>query len=136
MAVTYLQPAGLPRIDLYRQVSVATGSKLISVAGQVSWDEEGNTIGGGDLASQVEQCYVNAGTALAAAGATFDDVVRLRVYVAGGWTSDRMPRFEEGVARAAARLGTRPVPPATLIGVVALDVPDHLVEVEVTAVVE
>ncbi|WP_016908476.1 RidA family protein [Streptomyces xiaopingdaonensis] len=136
MAVTLLHPEGLPRIDLYRHVSVATGSKLVSVAGQVSWDEDGATVGAGDLAAQVEQCYVNAATALAAAGATFDDVVRLKVYVAGGWTSDRMPLFEEGVARAAARLGTRPTPPITLIGVVSLDIPDHLVELEVTAVVE
>ncbi|WP_328327277.1 hypothetical protein OHA70_00545 [Kribbella sp. NBC_00382] len=37
-------------------------------------------------------------------------------------------RGAEGVA------GTTPVPPGTLIGVAALDVPDHLVEVEAIAV--
>lgn len=47
-----------------------------------------------------------------------------------------MPSFMEGVARAAAKLGVTPVPPATLVGVAALDVPEHLVEVEATAVLD
>ncbi|MGW1143024.1 RidA family protein, partial [Streptomyces zhihengii] len=36
MAVTLMNPAGLPEIDVYRQVSVATGSRLVFVAGQVA----------------------------------------------------------------------------------------------------
>lgn len=47
-----------------------------------------------------------------------------------------MPAFLTGVARAAERLGENPVPPGTLIGVAALDVPDHLVEVEAVAVLD
>ena len=75
MAITLTNPMGLPEIDVYRQVSVATGSKLVFVAGQVAWDADGVTIGEGDLAAQVEQCYVNVATALAGAGASFADVV-------------------------------------------------------------
>jgi enamine deaminase RidA (YjgF/YER057c/UK114 family) len=134
MAVTLMNPSGLPQIPVYRQVSIATGSKLVFVAGQVSWDAEGVTVGEGDLAAQVERSYLNAGTALAAAGASFDDVVKLTVYVVD-WTPDKMPLFLEGVARAAAKLGTTPMAPGTLIGVATLDVPDHLVEVEVTAII-
>ena len=134
MAITLVNPAGLPEIDVYRQVSIATGSKLVFLAGQVAWDADGTTVGG-DLAAQVEQCYVNVGTALAGAGATFDDVAKLTVYVVG-WTPDKMPLLLDGIARAAARLGVTPVPPATMIGVAALDVPEHLVEVEATAVID
>lgn len=47
-----------------------------------------------------------------------------------------MPLFLEGAARAAARLRTTPIAPGTLIGVAALDVPDHLVEVEATAIID
>lgn len=47
-----------------------------------------------------------------------------------------MPLFLEGVARAATKIGSAPVPPGTLLGVAALDVPSHLVEVEATAVIE
>ncbi|MFJ7776869.1 RidA family protein [Streptomyces yangpuensis] len=135
MAVTLINPTGLPEIDAYRQVAVATGSKLVFVAGQVSWDAEGVVVGEDDLAAQVEQCYLNVGTALAGAGATFDDVAKLTVHVVD-WTPDKMPRLLEGIGRAAARLGVTPVPPATLLGVAALDVPEHLVEVEATAVVD
>ncbi|WP_169984311.1 RidA family protein [Microbispora sp. H10836] len=134
MAITLLNPMGLPEIDAYRQVSVATGSKLVFVAGQVAWDADGVTVGEGDLAAQVEQCYLNVATALAGAGASFDDVAKLTVYVVD-WAPAKMPLFLEGVARASAKLGVTPVPPGTLLGVAALDVPEHLVEVEAVAVV-
>jgi enamine deaminase RidA (YjgF/YER057c/UK114 family) len=135
MAITLVNPSGLPKIDAYRQVSIATGSKLVFVAGQVAWDAEGVTVGEGDLAAQVEQCYLNISTALAEAGGSFDDVAKLTVYVVD-WTPDKMPALMEGISRAAAALGVTPVPPATLLGVAALDVPDHLVEVEATAIID
>ncbi|WP_405820135.1 RidA family protein [Streptomyces sp. NBC_01390] len=135
MAITLLNPEGLPKIDVYRQVSIATGSKLVFIAGQVAWDADGVTVGEGDLAAQVERSYLNVGTALAEAGATFDDVAKLTVY-AVDWTPDKMPTLLEGIARAAEKLGVTPVPPATLIGVAALDIPDHLVEIEATAVID
>ncbi|MFD5035721.1 RidA family protein [Streptomyces sp. NPDC056844] len=135
MAITLTNPAGLPEIDVYRQVSVATGSKLVFVAGQVAWGADGVTVGEGDLAAQVEQCYVNVATALAGVGASFGDVAKLNVHVVD-WTPDKMPLLLEGISRASARLGATPAPPATLLGVAALDVPEHLVEVEVTAVID
>ncbi|MFJ8783634.1 MULTISPECIES: RidA family protein [unclassified Streptomyces] len=135
MAITLLNPGGLPEIDVYRQVAIASGTKLVFVAGQVAWDAEGRTIGEGDLAAQVEQCYVNIGTALAEAGGSFDDVAKLTFHVVD-WTPDKMPLLLEGMSRAAARLGVTPVPPATLLGVAALDVPDHLVEIEAVAVLD
>ncbi|MCQ8828989.1 RidA family protein [Streptomyces samsunensis] len=135
MAITLVNPSGLPEVEAYRQVSIATGSRLVHMAGQVAWDAEGVTVGEGDLAAQVEQCYLNVGTALAGAGGSFDDVVKLTVYVVD-WTPEKMPLFLEGAARAAAKLGVTPVPPGTLLGVAALDVPEHLVEIEATAVLD
>ncbi|MEV4169753.1 RidA family protein [Nonomuraea sp. NPDC049709] len=135
MPITLVDPSGLPQIDVYRQVSIASGSKLVFVAGQVAWDAGGVTIGVGDLAAQVEQCYLNIGTALAGAGGSFDDVAKLTVHVVD-WTPDKMPQLLAGISRAAERLGVTPVPPATLIGVAALDVPEHLVEIEATAVID
>ncbi|SEL30347.1 RidA family protein [Nonomuraea pusilla] len=135
MAITLVNPPGLPQIDAYRQVSIATGSKLVFIAGQVAWDADGVTVGVGDLAAQVEQCYLNVGTALAGVGASFDDVAKLTIHVVG-WTPDKMPQLMEGISRAAAKLGVTPVPPGTLLGVAALDVPEHLVEVEATAIID
>ncbi|GAB3458123.1 RidA family protein [Streptomonospora sediminis] len=135
MAITLVNPDGLPEVGIYRQVSVATGSKLVFVAGQVAWGGDGGTVGKGDLAAQAEQCYLNIATALAAAGATFDDVAKLTVYLVD-WTPDKMPLFVEGVSRAAEKLGGTPLPPLTGIGVAALAEPDLLVEVEATAVID
>ncbi|MFI6733780.1 RidA family protein [Nonomuraea sp. NPDC050451] len=133
MAITLVNPSGLPKIDVYRQVSIASGTKLVFIAGQVAWDADGITVGEGDLAAQVEQCYLNIATALTEVGGSFDDVAKLTFYVVD-WTPDRMPSLLEGISRATAKLGITPVPPATLLGVAALDVPDHLVEIEATAV--
>ncbi len=128
MTVTLLDAPGLPEIPLYRQVSVATGSRLIHIAGQVAWD-------GGDFATQVEQAYLNVGTALAAAGATFDDVVKLTAHVVD-WQPARMPELVDGIARASARLGVTIAAPASLFGIMALDVPEHLIEIEAVAVLD
>ena len=135
MAVTMVNPEGLPEIDLYRHVSVATGSRLVSIAGQVAYDAQGATVGAGDYAAQVEQAYLNVATALAAVDGTFDDVVRLTMFIVD-WTPDKTPLLLDGVARAAAKLGVTPVPPFTGIGVSALAGADLLVELEATAVLD
>jgi enamine deaminase RidA (YjgF/YER057c/UK114 family) len=136
--ITLVDPAGLPQVGIYRQVAVATGSRTVHVAGQIARDAEGDKVGEGDFTAQVEQCYLNVGTALAEVGATFDDVVKLTLYfVASEWTPEKMPLFVEGVARAAATLGVDvPMAPLTGIGVAALAEPDVLVEVEAIAVLE
>jgi enamine deaminase RidA (YjgF/YER057c/UK114 family) len=135
MTINLVNPEGLPEVPIYRQVAVATGSKLVFIAGQVAVDADGSRVGVGDFAAQVEQCYLNVATALAAAGASFDDVAKLTVYLVD-WTPDKMPLFMEGVARASAKLGVTPLPPLTGIGVAALAEPGLLVEVEATAVID
>lgn len=136
MSIRLVNPAGLPQVPIYRQVAVATGSRLVFIAGQIARDADGGKVGEGDLAAQVEQVYLNLHTALTGVGATFDDVVKLTVYLVD-WTPDKMGPFVEGVARATARLGIDPpLPPLTGIGVAALAEPDVLVEVEATAVLD
>lgn len=135
MPVTLIDPQGLPELDLYRQVAVATGSRTVFVAGQVGWDAATGAVAGPDLAAQTAQCYLNVARALEEVGASFDDVVRLTVYLVD-WTPDKMPELVAGIARAAATLGIEPPrPPLTGIGVAALAEPGLLVEVEATAVV-
>ncbi len=123
MAVELVNPDGLPKPEVYRQLSIATGSRLVFLAGQVARDADGNRVGEGDLAAQVEQAYLNIGTAMAAIGGSFDDVAKLTVYIVD-WSPDKMPLLGEGVARAAAKLGVDPVKPITLLGVAALGEPD------------
>jgi len=135
MTITLVDPEGLPKVEVYRQVSIATGSKLVFIAGQVAWYADGSLIGEGDLAAQVEQCFLNVGTALAAAGGSFDDVAKLTIYVVD-WTVDKMPLLMDGIARASAKLGVTPMSPGTLVGVVILFEPRILVEIEAIAVLD
>ena len=133
MPVEVFNPDGLPKPEVYRQVAVATGSRTVYMAGQVARDADGSPVGAGDLAAQVEQAYVNVGTAVAAAGGTFDDVAKLTLYVVD-WSEEKFAALGEGVDRAAARLGVDPLKPITLIPVAALGEPDLLVEVDAVAV--
>ncbi len=89
MTITLVNPDGVPKVDIYRQVSAATGSRLVFIAGQVARTADGETVGRGDLAAQIEQCYLTLGAALAGVGATFDDVAKLTVYLVD-WTPEKM----------------------------------------------
>ena len=135
MTIKLFNPDGLPKPDVYRQVAIAEGSRLVFLAGQVARDADGNPVGAGDFAAQVEQAYLNVGRAMTEVGGSFDDVAKLTIYVVD-WSPEKYPLLGEGVARAAAKLGVDPVKPITLLGVSALGEPDLMVEVEATAVLD
>src|ERR1700712_1636119 len=136
MSITLIDPQGLPKVDFFHQVSNATGSRLVFIAGQVAWDTDGTLVGEGDLAAHVEQSYLNVGASLAEVGGSLGNIVKLTNYVTN-WTVDKMPLVQDGRARACAKLGvTKFMPPGTLIGVAALFVPEHLIEVEAIAVLD
>jgi enamine deaminase RidA (YjgF/YER057c/UK114 family) len=135
MTIILTNAEALPKVDFFRQVAIATGSKLVFMAGQVAWDANGTLVGRGDLAAQVEQCYLNVAAAVAEAGGTFDDVAKLTTYITD-WTLDKMPLVQEGRARALARIGVTSLAPGTLVGVAALFTPDILVEIEAVAVID
>lgn len=134
MPVTLLNPEGLPQSEVYHQVAVGTGSRSIHIAGQVSVDADGNPVAPGDLAGQVAQAYRNVGVALAAAGATFADVVRLRIYIVD-WDIEKMPQLMEGAGRVAEELQLVPAP-ISLIAVPVGFTAHELVEIEATAVLD
>jgi enamine deaminase RidA (YjgF/YER057c/UK114 family) len=134
MSIELITPAALPTTTTHHQLSIATGSKLVFIAGQVALDADGNRVGDGDTAAQVEQCYVNIAAALAAAGATFDDVAKFTVY-ATDLSPAALEAFGEGISRACERLQIpQPMAPLTGIGVVALAEPEFRVEIEAIAV--
>jgi enamine deaminase RidA (YjgF/YER057c/UK114 family) len=133
MPVETLNPASLFEPEHYAQVSIATGTRIVSIAGQVAHDAHGHLVAPGDLEAQVEQAFVNVGLALAAASATFADVFKLTIYVTR-WTLDQMPQFVAGYERAARRVGFEARPPASLIGVEVLFHPDVRVEIEASAI--
>lgn len=108
---------------------VAGGSRLVFTAGACPLDEDGATVGVGDVAAQARQVVDNLRVALADAGAGLGEVVRTTVYVA---SSDR---GDLGTAWQVVREALAPNdPPSTLLGVAVLGYPDQLVEVDAVAV--
>ena len=126
------RPDGLLVNPAFSQVVASTGARTIYTAGQVSIDERGTLVGPGDLAAQTTQVMRNVGLALAAAGATFADVVKITTYVV-----DYKPEHRAVIGAARAPfLSNGPPPASTLVGVSALAHPDWLVEIEAIAVVD
>lgn len=63
------------------QVVTTDGERLVHLSGQVASDAEGTPVGPGDHAAQATQIVRNIEAALAAVGATRDDIVKETVYV-------------------------------------------------------
>ena len=72
-----INPTGLFKSPNYSQVVAVQGGRTIYVSGQVSVNAQGDIVGKGDFRAQTKQVHENLKTALAAVGATFDDVVKL-----------------------------------------------------------
>jgi len=128
----YLKPEGLAPVTAYSHVVVARPGKVIFIAGQVALDKEGKLVGKDDLKAQAVQVFANLKTALAAAGATFDDVVKINWYIKG-YKPDVLPTLRE--VRSTYFSKNAPPPASTLVGVMSLAQDDYLIEVEAIAVV-
>jgi enamine deaminase RidA (YjgF/YER057c/UK114 family) len=92
-SVEHLNPDGSHKNPAYSQVVVATGDvQTVYVGGQSAVDTAGNVAGRDDIKVQAEQIFVNLETALAAAGARLDHVVKWKIYVVQG--QPPRPAFE------------------------------------------
>lgn len=131
MTLELINPPDLPTPTTYTQVVVATGAKLIFVAGQEPEDLDGKLVGAGDLALQARQVFANLGRALAAGGATPEHVARITIYVVG-YDRDRHLAIIE--AARTALFGDHK-PADVVVGVAALS-PGYLIEVDAFAVVD
>ncbi len=69
-----------PAIGPYSQ-AIRAGS-LLFLSGQIPLDPATGTMIDGDITAQTHQVFANLKAVLAAAGATFDDVVKTTVYLA------------------------------------------------------
>ncbi|MDR7277850.1 RidA family protein [Catenuloplanes atrovinosus] len=100
---------------------------LLFVSGQVPFDEDGAVVGVGDMRAQAERTFHNLGVVLAAAGASFADLVKLTYFV----------RDVSAVAdvRAARDLfvDVANPPASSLVEVSGLIHPDLLIEIEAVA---
>ena len=110
---------------VYSHAVVTTRPKLIFITGQLAKDERGEVVGKGDMRAQIRQVGHNLKLALAAAGATLDDVVKTNTYVTD---------YELYVHNADLRDALLAVlPTSTTVEVKRLAHPDCLIEIEAIA---
>ena len=135
MKWNHLNPPDLPDWgSFFSQVICVEGHgvKHVFIAGQVGVDAQKQLAGDGGFEAQTERAFENLGKALAGAGAAWEDVVKLTIYVVD---------YEQ--ARAAVigrairgRFAAGKLPTCSLIGVQALAESRFAIEVEATALVD
>jgi enamine deaminase RidA (YjgF/YER057c/UK114 family) len=126
----HVSPHGLAPGNGYSQVVSAAAGRLVAVSGQVALDDQGEVVGAGDPRVQTEQVFENLGAALAAAGATFADVIKLTYFVLDVAV---LPMIREVRDR---HVDTERPPASSAFQVGALFRPDLLLEVEALAVTD
>lgn len=104
-----------------------TDAKWIYISGQIANDAEGSLVAPNDLPAQTEQVFANIQAILEANGVTFRDVVKIQSYLT---TLNGLSGSREVRAR---YLPSEP-PASTTVQVVALLVPEAVIEVDVVAV--
>jgi reactive intermediate/imine deaminase len=123
-------PGVSPPIGTYSHVvRVETGDAVwLHVSGQIAVDPTGALVGVGDMRAQTERVYENLRVILQAHGATFTDVVKMNTYVT---TLEELTAMREVRSRYLAS----DLPASTAVQVVALVVPEALIEVDAVAVI-
>jgi enamine deaminase RidA (YjgF/YER057c/UK114 family) len=131
VTVSLIRAPELSDVAEYAYAATApAGSRYIFLAGACPLDENGATVGVGDYAAQAARSVENLRTALAAAGATIENVISTRVLVATTRQEDLVTAWE--VVRDA--FGDHDVP-STLMGVTVLGYLNQVVEIEAVAAV-
>lgn len=100
---------------------------LVFVSGTTASDEQEQTVSVGDAYGQTQFIFRKIESALKEAGAELSDVVRTRMYVTD------IDRWEE-IGKAHGEVFSEIRPASTMVEVSRLVNPDHLVEIEVDAV--
>lgn len=106
-------------------LGVASDGPLLFTAGVTARDPHGKVVGVGDMRAQIEQCFLNVGDVLRAAGADYGDVLKWTMYTTDidAYQQHRDVWHRYFVDR----------PASTLIEVRRFVVPEMLVEIEAVA---
>ncbi|WP_328666961.1 RidA family protein [Streptomyces sp. NBC_00322] len=121
-------PEGVAPGTGYSHVVWGTG-RFVAVSGQCALDEAGKVVGEGDPAAQATQVFENLRRCLAAAGASFDDVVKLTYFVTDVAHLPAVRAARDAVIDAGR------LPASSAVQVAALFRPELLVEIEAFALV-
>ncbi len=130
MPKKHVNPASLfPSVEHgFSQVVIASGAKTVFISGQTAWDANKRIVGR-NCGEQARQALQNVKTAVEAAGGTLSDIVTLRIYVV------HIAENVEAVGSALRDVFDKSAD-QHVDGVSSLAVPEFLIEVEATAVLE
>jgi enamine deaminase RidA (YjgF/YER057c/UK114 family) len=131
VTIERVNPPNLARPSGFAHAVVATGSRLVFLAGQTALDAAG-TVVGDTVAAQFEHALANLLTALRAAGGSAEHLASLTIYAVD--LGDYRAHSRE-IGEAWRRLAGREYPAMAAIGVDALWDPAALVEIQGYAVV-
>lgn len=127
----FVNPPGLKPLGMYSNTACGKGT-MVFIAGQVAVDAAGKVVGRGDYEAQAVQVFENLKLALSAAGATFEDVLKLTIFI-----RNLTPEARKAVMGVRGRYISHTNPPAaTMIGIDRLVEEELLVEIEAVAVVD
>jgi enamine deaminase RidA (YjgF/YER057c/UK114 family) len=129
--IIHINPDGLMKNPAFSQVILTQGKgKTIYIGGQNSVNANREIIGKGNIQSQTEQIMKNIQNALSACNATFDNIIKLNIYIVQG--QDAYGAFLSS-QKFLAQNSNPPV--ITVLFVAGLMNPDYLIEIDVTAFV-
>jgi enamine deaminase RidA (YjgF/YER057c/UK114 family) len=131
VSIERVNPPSLAAPSGFAHAVVATGGRIVFLAGQTALDADGAIVGG-SVVEQFEQALANLLTALAAAGGQPADLASLTVYAVD--LADYRAHGRE-IGAVWRRLAGRDYPAMAAIGVSRLWDPAALVEVQGHAVV-
>ncbi|GAA2446777.1 MULTISPECIES: RidA family protein [Streptomyces] len=120
-------PDGVAPGSGYSHVVWGSG-RFIAISGQCALDAEGRVVGEGDAGAQARRVFENLRRCLAAAGAGFDDVVKLTYFVTDVAHLPAVRAARDEV------IDTARPPASSAVQVSALFRPELLVEIEAFAV--
>jgi reactive intermediate/imine deaminase len=126
--VQYVNPPTLSVPAGYSHVVQVHSGRTVYIAGQVALDKSGNVVGKNDFAAQATQVFENLKLALAAAGATFDNLVKVTTFVTD------MSHLQ-ALRAIRARYYGKNAPASTLVQVGKLANEELMIEIEAIAVV-
>ncbi|MBL7931335.1 MAG: RidA family protein [Bacteroidia bacterium] len=129
--IELLSPEGLHKNPAYSQVAIVEGNyRTVYIGGQNAVDKDGNIIGKGDLEAQAKQVLKNLETALQAAGASFENIIKWNIYSLQGQSPEKALKvFQEPMSK------MKQAPLITGVYVSSLAHPDFLMELEAIAIV-
>ncbi len=129
-SITRINPPELGSLPGYSQVVDVRAGRFVFIAGQTALNRDGELVGKNDFAAQAAQVFHNLSAALAAAGCTAGNLIKLTVFLR---SMDNLSAYPEARNQFFTTVTPPAAPAVTLVEVSKLYGADFLIEIEAIA---